>query len=69
MAVVDVIRKQSSKVKNLMHFLRRLFLVCLEVHCNTFLKTKHIPGKFNIVADLLSGFQFRKSREAAPFLE
>ena len=67
MAVVEVINKQSSKEKNLMHLLRRLVMVCLS-H-NILFKAKHIPGKYNMVADRLSRLQFQKAREVAPYLE
>lgn len=67
MAVVEVINKQSSKEKCLMHLLRRLVLVCLSK--NIFFKAKHIPGKYNVVADSLSRLQFQRAREAAPYLD
>lgn len=67
MAVVEVINKQSSREKHLMHLLRRLVLVCLSN--NILFKAKHIPGKYNVVADRLSRLQFQKAREAAPFLD
>ena len=57
MAVVEVINKQTSREKNLMHLLRRLVLVCLSK--NILFRAKHIPGKYNIIADRLSRLQFQ----------
>lgn len=67
MAVVEVINKQTSREKNLMHLLRRLVLVCLSK--NILFRAKHIPGKYNVIADRLSRLQFQRAREAAPFLD
>lgn len=36
---------------------------------NMFFKAKHIPGKYNMVADSLSRLQFQRAREAAPYLD
>ena len=54
-AVVEIINKQTSKDKTVMCLLRKLVITCL-TH-NILFKAKHIPGKHNISADLLSRLQ------------
>jgi len=66
MAVVDIINKQSCKDKTLMKLVRRLVLASL--HFNIIFRAKHIPGKSNIIADLLSRLQFQKAHTTAPWL-
>ena len=54
-ALVYVINKQSCKDKNLMFFVRKLVLVCLQ---NKILfKAKHVRGVYNTLADSLSRLQ------------
>ncbi|XP_062618317.1 uncharacterized protein LOC134279921 [Saccostrea cucullata] len=52
MAVVNIINKISSKDVPVMHLVRRLVLACLRF--NILFKAEHIPGKLNILPDLLS---------------
>ena len=66
MAVVETINKQSCKDKTLMKLVRRLVLASLQY--NVIFRAKHIPGKSNIIADLLSRLQFQKARTTAPWL-
>ena len=51
-AVSEVIHKQSSRDETLMKLLRRLVLCTLR-H-NILFRSTHLPGKFNILPDLLS---------------
>lgn len=48
-AVVAVINKQTSKDKDMMVLLRTLVVAALKF--NVHFKSKHIPGKYNILAD------------------
>ena len=63
-ALVHVINKQSCRDKNLMCFVHKLVLVCLQ-H-NILFKAKHIPGTYNRLADLLSRFQIPTFQREAP---
>lgn len=63
-ALVHVINKQSCKDKELMFFVRKLVLVCLE--CNIVFKAKHIRGIHSTLADSLSRLQIQKFRLLAP---
>jgi hypothetical protein len=49
-----------------MKLVRRLVLAALKY--NIFFRAKHIPGKHNIVCDLLSRFSFQKARSVSPWL-
>lgn len=66
MAVVHIINKQSCKDKTLIVLVRRLVLIALK-H-NIWFKSKHIPGKINVIADSLSRLQFQKAHTEAPWL-
>lgn len=66
-AVVDVINKQSAKNCHLMRLLRRLVVTALKF--NVYFKSKHIPGKTNVIADKLSRFQESAARQMAPWLQ
>ena len=63
-ALVHVINKQSCKDKELMFFVRKLVLVCLQN--NIVFKAKHIRGINNTLADSLSRLQIQKFRLLAP---
>jgi hypothetical protein len=63
-ALVHVINQQSCKDTALMFFVRKLVLVCL--NHNILFKAKHIPGTYNRLADLLSGFQVQTFEREAP---
>ena len=66
MAVVDVINKQTARDKDLMVQVRRLTICAMQF--NILLKAKHIPGKYNVVADKLSCFQVTEAKKWAPWL-
>ena len=63
-AVVHAINKQSCKDKHLMHFVRKLVLMCLEN--NIIFRAKHIKGSYDVLADSLSRFQIAKCMQLAP---
>ncbi len=63
-AVVHIINTQSSKSKSVMVVVRELVLRCLQF--NLTLKSEHIPGSKNSLADALSRFQIEKFRRLAP---
>lgn len=66
-ATVQVINKGRSKSAPLMQLMRRLTLCAM---MNNFVVTaKHIPGKFNAIADALSRFQFQTFRQLVPDAE
>ena len=53
--VVRIINHQTSRSPNIMNFLRKLVLLLLKF--NISLRSKHIPGKKNILYDSISRFQ------------
>lgn len=63
-ALVYVINKQSCKDKNLMFFVRKLVLVCLQNNIN--FKAKHVRGVYNTLADSLSRLQVDTFKRSAP---
>ena len=63
-ALVYVINKQSCKDKNLMFFVRKLVLVCLQN--NILFKAKHVRGVYNTLADSLSRLQVETFKRLAP---
>jgi hypothetical protein len=50
-----------------MRLVRRLVLSCLS-H-NIYFRSKHIPGKSNLIADSLSRFKFQEAHQLEPFLD
>jgi hypothetical protein len=65
-AVVYILNNNTSKDKHIMCLLRQLVLVCL--NNNIFIRSRHIPGKTNVISDLLSRWQVKKAKELAPYL-
>ncbi|XP_071095850.1 uncharacterized protein [Haliotis cracherodii] len=63
-AVVAIINKQSTKAPRVMRLLRHLILQCLRY--NIQLKAKNVCSTANTIADVLSRFQLKRFREAAP---
>ena len=66
MAAMHIINKQTSKDKLVMNMVRYLVLTLLTYNID--LRAKHIPGKSNIICDLLSRFQTHKARRLLPAL-
>ena len=65
-ACVHIINSQTSKDKHIMHLVRHLVSVSLK-H-NILFRAEHIPGRHNVISDLLSRFQFQKAAQLAPWL-
>ena len=63
-SVVNVINSKRSRVSRVMDLLRHLTLLTLQ-H-NIYIRAKHIPGKYNEIADSLSRFQSQRFRLLAP---
>ena len=66
-AVVEVINKQTSKHPPLMHLVRQLVVTCLQF--NIAFRAKHIPGKHNQLADMISRLQMDSARRLRPSLD
>ena len=67
MAVVQILNKQSSKEANIMFLVRRFVLCCMRNNILT--KAYHIPGKKNILPDLISRFQVQEFHRLAPSMD
>jgi hypothetical protein len=65
-ALVDIINQQSSKDVRIMHLVRELVLRCLVQ--NILFKAVHIPGRENVLADLLSRQQVNRFHQLAPHM-
>ena len=63
-SLVSVINKQTSHDNQVMKMVRHMVLHCLR-H-NILFRAKHIPGKKNVLADLLSRLQVQQFLELAP---
>ena len=66
-AVVEVINKQTSKHPPLMLLVRQLVVTCLQF--NIAFRAKHIPGKHNQLADMISRLQMDSARRLRPSLD
>ena len=55
MVEIEIITKQTSKNKHVMHILRPQVLTLMKHNIN--LRARHIPGKNNILCDKISRFQ------------
>ena len=66
-AVVTVINRQTAKYPQLMYLLRQSIVACLSY--NICFRAKHIPGKTNVVADLISRLQIARARTIQPSLD
>ena len=67
MAVVCVINNNTTKDKTIMILVRKLVLLCLKY--NILVKSKHIPGKQNVISDLLSRSQVERAKLKAPYMD
>lgn len=63
-ALVSVINKQTSRDNQVMKMVRHMVLCCLKF--NILFKSKHIPGKRNVLADCLSRLQVQHFKKLAP---
>ena len=67
MAVVEVLKSQTSKDPTLISLIRPMVVVAM-LH-NIQFYADHIRGKHNVVCDLISRFQVQKALDMAPWLE
>lgn len=66
MATVNVINNMTSKDPVMMSLVRRLVLSCMQK--NILFRSRHVPGKSNLVADHLSRFQLQEAFQCQPNL-
>ena len=67
MSVMHIINTQTCKDPVLMNLVRELVIATMSYNIHFY--AKHIPGKSNTVADLLSRFQEEKAFATAPWLK
>lgn len=65
-AVVHIINNQTSNDTAIMKLVRRLVVASMKF--NILMKAEHIPGHFDIIADLPSRFQIQQFRARAPYM-
>ena len=66
-AVVHILNNYTSKDPTIMIIVRLIVLSCMKF--NIFIRSQHLPGKFNILPDLLSRNQVPKAKQLFPFLD
>lgn len=66
-AVLYIINKQTSKDQNIMKLVRRYVLCCMKHNILT--RAEHIPGKCNVLSDLLSRLQVSQFHKLAPEMD
>ena len=66
-SIVHVVNSQTSKEPLIMSLIRQLVMSTMKWKID--FKAKHIPGKSNLVADLLSRFQIQAAFQAVPWLK
>ncbi|MCP3898344.1 MAG: hypothetical protein GY707_01270, partial [Desulfobacteraceae bacterium] len=66
MSVVCILNSQTSRDVTIMSLLRKIVVVAMLNDIN--FTGKHIPGKYNVIPDLLSRFQVTKALEVGPWL-
>ena len=66
MAVTFILNNFTSKDNSIMILVRRLVLNC--INNNILIKAVHLPGRENLIPDLISRKQVPKALELAPFL-
>ena len=59
-AVVQMLRKRSTKAKGCMVLVRKITVICIQQNIN--LQVRHIPGEKNSISDALSRFQMDRFR-------
>jgi hypothetical protein len=66
-AVMSIITKKSSRSPRVMSLVRKLVFACLKF--NILIKTEHIPGNLNSLADSLSRCDLQEFRKLCPAAE
>ena len=67
MAVVHILNNYTSKDPSIMVIVRLIVLSCMQF--NIFIRSQHLPGKFNILPDLLSRNQVPRAKQMFPYLD
>ena len=67
MSVVQILRTQTSKDIQLMNLLRKIVVVAMKHNINFY--SAHIPGRQNVIADLISRSKVQKALQIAPWLQ
>ncbi|MCP3889851.1 MAG: hypothetical protein GY702_13400 [Desulfobulbaceae bacterium] len=67
LSIVYVLRSKTSRDLILMSMVRKM--VVLAMLNNVHFSALHVPGRHNVIADLISRFQVSKARTWAPWLE
>ena len=65
--VVEIINKTTSRNRAIMKLVRKSVLACLRY--NILVRSRHVPGYQNVVADHLSRLQLDKARKVVPWLD
>ena len=65
--VVEIINKTTPRNRAIMKLVRKLVLACLRY--NILVRSRHVPGYQNVIADHLSRLQLDKARKVAPWLD
>jgi len=66
-ACVHIINSQTSRDTHIMQLVRHL--VCASLKHNILFRAEHVPGRHNVIPDLLSRFQFQRAARLAPWLD
>ena len=66
-AVVHILNNFTSKDPVIMIIVRLIVLTCMQN--NIFIRSQHLPGKSNILPDLLSRNQVQRARQMFPFMD
>ena len=66
-AAVYILNRQTSKDQHIMHLVRRFVLCCMKY--NLLIKAVHLPGKQNLLTDLISRSQVTKFLAMAPWMD
>ena len=66
-AVVYILNNYTSKDPIIMIIVRLIVLTCMQY--NIYIRSEHLPGKLNILPDLLSRNQVLRARQLFPFMD
>ena len=67
MSIVQILQSQTSKDPIIMSLLRPMVITAMTHNIQFY--SQHIPGKLNVIPDLLSRFQIQKALTMAPWLD
>ena len=66
-AVVHILNNHTSKDPTIMIIVRLIVLACMQY--NIVIRSQHLPGRFNTLADLLSRNQVQRAKQQFPYLD